>query len=153
MTRIDFYQIDSHEAALVFTCRLVDKIYHRGHKIHIHTVDAQQSEELDELLWSFRPDSFLPHSQCLHATASSDASPGDNNNQPVPIRISHMAEPDHQDILINISSAVPDFFSRFDRVAEVVPVDQNSRKAARANYRFYQDRGYPLHFHDMKRTK
>jgi DNA polymerase-3 subunit chi len=151
MTRIDFYQIDSQEAALVFTCRLVDKIYHRGHQIHIHTVDARQSEELDELLWGFRADSFLPHSQCLTATASTTEAPDDN--QSAPIRISHVAEPDHQDILINISGAVPDFFSRFDRVAEVVPLDQASRKAARANYSFYQDRGYPLHYHDMKRKK
>ncbi len=142
MTRIDFYQIDSSEPALVFTCRLIDKIYSRGHRIHIHTSDAGQSEELDDLLWSFRPERFIPHSLCDTACSESEAADT--------VKISHMAEPDHQEILINISGSVPDFFSRFDRVAEVVPLDENSRKTARNNYRFYKDRGYPLRYNQMK---
>ena len=140
MTRIDFYQIDSDEAALLFACRLIDKIYHLGHQIHIHTADINQAEELDELLWSFRPDRFIPHQLC------SSMQPAEE----VKIKISHVAEPDHQDILVNLSSRIPEFFSRFTRVAEVVPRDKDRRESARQNYKFYSDRGYELHYHQMK---
>ncbi len=144
MTRIDFYQVASDETPLLFTCRLIDKIYHRGHQIHIHAADDKQAEELDELLWHFRPDRFIPH-EITSNTESSKAG--------VKVKISHIDEPDHQDILVNLSGRVPHFFSRFDRVAEVVPLDENSRDSARENYGFYRDRGYQLHYHEMTRTK
>jgi DNA polymerase-3 subunit chi len=66
------------------------------------------------------------------------------------VKISHQAEPGHQDILVNLSGEVPDFFSRFSRVAEVVPLDDTKRDSARVNYKFYKDRGYPLAYHAMK---
>lgn len=140
VTRIDFYQIDSSEAPLAFTCRLIDKIYHGGHHIHIHTVDLAQAEELDSLLWSFRAERFIPHAIC-----------GLEDDAEINVKISHDAEPnDHRDVLINLSGQVPDFFSRFERVAEVVPLDKNSRTSARENYKFYKDRGYELQYHQMK---
>ena len=142
MTRIDFYQIDGTEAPLRFTCRLIDKIYHQGHKIHIHTVDAVKSAELDDLLWSFRPDRFIPHAIC------------GTSEEAVSIKISHQVEPkEHKDILVNLSGVVPDFFSRFARVAEVVPLDKESRTAARENYKFYKDRGYELQYHPIKSSQ
>jgi DNA polymerase-3 subunit chi len=138
MTRIDFYQIDSDEEPLAFTCRLVEKIYRQGHRVYVHTAGDDQTRALDDLLWSFRPDRFIPHSPC---DADDDA----------PIRIGHDHEPtDHQEVLVNLSGRVPEFFSRFDRVAEVVPLDESARNDARANYKFYKDRGYPLHYHEMK---
>lgn len=139
MTRIDFYQIDGDEAPLLFTCRLAEKAYRQGHQIYIHTKSQEQSVELDELLWSFRSERFIPHAL---QQANADSSP---------IRIGNDHEPEeHQDVLINLSQAVPDFFSRFDRVAEIVPLDDDSRESARKNYRFYKERGYKLHYHKMK---
>jgi DNA polymerase III subunit chi len=140
MTRIDFYQIDSVEAPLLFTCRLIEKAYRQSHQIYIHTTSKDQSEELDELLWSYRSDRFIPHSlQSAIGTA--------------PIKIGHDHEPvEHQDFLINLSGEVPDFFSRFVRVAEIVPLGEESRDSARVNYKFYKDRGYQLDYHDMKQA-
>lgn len=137
MTKIDFYQIDQ-EDHLLFTCRLVDKIYQQGHAVHIHVPSASEAEALDDLLWSFRPDHFIPHA--IYGVED-DA----------PIKISHEADPeDHQDVLVNLSHPVPDFFSRFTRVAEVVPLDENRRQGVRDNFKFYQDRGYNLEYHKMK---
>ena len=146
MTKIDFYQIDN-EPPLMFACRLIDKIYHQGHQIHVHTGDAEQTEALDQLLWTFRPERFVPHEV---GQAETDLAATETKRQ-VPVRICHASEPvQHQDVLINLAPRVPDFFSRFVRVAELVPVEQNSRLAARANYKFYQDRGYPLDYHTIK---
>ena len=140
MTRIDFYQIDSDEALLLFVCRLVEKVYRKRLQIYIHTSSEEQSVDLDDLLWSFRSDRFIPHT--LHAT-----------KEDAPIKIGHDTEPDdHQEVLINLSMAVPDFFSRFDRVAEIVPLGEENRDYARQNYRFYKDRGYSLQYHKIKQS-
>jgi len=137
MTRIDFYQIENTEPPLVFTCRLIDKVYRLGHRIYVHTSSEQESEALDDLLWSFREDRFIPHSlQKIEESA--------------PIKIGHNHEPsEHQEVLVNLSGEVPDFFSRFDRVAEVVPLEDERRESARQNFRFYKERGYPLEYHKM----
>ncbi len=139
MTRIDFYQIDSDEAPLLFTCRLIEKAWRRGHEIYVHTGSGQQSMELDDLLWSFRSDRFIPHTL-------------QDSTDEAPIRIGHDHEPlHHQDVMVNLSGTVPDFFSRFDRVAEIVPLAEDQRQSARANYQFYKKRGYALHYHRISR--
>ena len=136
MTRIDFYQVAGDETA--FACRLIDKVYRKGHQIYVHTDTISQAERVDEHLWTFRDDAFVPHSL---QSKTIDA----------PIKIGFDHEPvDHQDVLINLSGKIPEFFSRFDRVAEVVPVDENSRQSARHNYAFYKERGYTLNYHQMK---
>jgi DNA polymerase-3 subunit chi len=135
LTRIDFYQTSGDEHA--FACRLIDLVYRKGHRIYVHTATEEQAKTLNEQLWTFKEDSYVPHS--LHSEAID-----------VPIKIGFDHEPEeHQDVLINLSGQIPHFFSRFDRVAEVVPVDQNSRKSARENYAYYKERGYVLNYHEI----
>jgi|TARA_B110000977_G_scaffold47933_1_gene65126 DNA polymerase-3 subunit chi len=135
LTRIDFYQTSGDEHA--FACRLIDLVYRKGHRIYVHTATEEQAKILNEQLWTFKEDSYVPHS--LHSEAID-----------VPIKIGFDHEPEeHQDVLINLSGQIPHFFSRFDRVAEVVPVDQNSRKSARENYAYYKERGYVLNYHEI----
>jgi DNA polymerase-3 subunit chi len=135
VTRIDFYQISGDEHA--FACRLIDLVYRKGHQIYVHTSTEERARTLNEQLWTFKEETFVPHS--LHSEALD-----------VPIKIGFDHEPEeHQDVLINLSGQIPHFFSRFDRVAEVVPVDQNSRKSARENYAYYKERGYVLNYHEI----
>lgn len=137
MTRVDFYQIESDEEPMLFACRLIDKVYRKGHQIYINVQNEQDCTALDDLLWTFRPERFIPH---CRSTSETDA----------PIKIGCLTEPeDHQDVLINIAGQVPDFFSRFERVAEIVPRSEASRDQARTNFRFYKERGYPLKYHKM----
>ena len=137
MTRVDFYQIESSESPLSFACRLIEKIHRQGLKVYVHTGSDKQAKELDDLLWTYKPERFVPHT--LHSATD-----------PAPVRIGSGADPDgHGEVLVNLAGDVPDFFSRFDRVTEVVPGDESSRTAARENYRFYRDRGYQLAYHQI----
>ena len=139
MTQIDFFQIDDNESMLQFACRLIDKAYHRKHKIYIHTESASDSGELDDLLWTFRADRFIPH-----ALRSSGIS--------APVHIGHEDDTgEHRDLMVNLSGKVPHLFSRFERVTEVVPREDTKRKNARENYKFYKDRGYPLKYYNLKK--
>lgn len=139
MTKVGFYVIQeaSAEKRLEVAVRLADKAFQRGHRIFINAEDEQQAHRLDELLWSFRPASFLPHGLQGKAHANT-------------VAIGWGQEPlDHDDLLINLQLEIPAFFSRFARVAEVVTQDERSLNALRASWKFYQSRGYELEKHDL----
>jgi DNA polymerase-3 subunit chi len=141
MTKVDFYILQQQhgEARARFACRLAEKAWQQGNKVYIHTESAEQSQRLDEMLWTFRAGSFVPHS--LDEDASADASP---------IHIGHTGEPQHHDqVLINLAPEVPLFFSRFERVAELVDQSDECRTQGRERFRFYRDRGYPLDNHTI----
>ena len=142
MTRIDFYIIEtpSEQATANFTCRLAEKAFNLDNQIYIHAHSSQQARMLDELMWTFRDGSFIPHK--LH---------DDTSVAECPIIIGHDNEPQHHaELLINLGHDVPGFFSRFDRVAEVVAADEQSQEKARERFRFYRDRGYALETHKIK---
>ena len=142
MTRVDFYIIEDSAATARqhFVCRLAEKAWQQGHKVYIHTDDAGQSSLLDDLLWTFRDGSFLPHS--LDSGPDADS---------VMVHIGHSDEPlHHDDVLINMGQSVPLFFSRFKRVAEVIAGDEQAKQAGRERFRFYRERGYPLESHTIK---
>lgn len=139
MTLVGFYVVQSSAPGqrLQVAARLTDKAFQHGHRIFINAADQAQAAELDEMLWSFRPSSFLPHG--LHGQKHSDM-----------IAIGWGQEPDtHNDLLINLQLGIPDFFSRFQRVAEVVTQEPASLSALRESWKFYKERGYQLEKHDL----
>ena len=141
MTRVDFYILPeaAEEDRFQFACRLVEKAARQGHRIYLHTRDSAAAQLLDEQLWAFRPDSFVPH-QLL------------DDKQQAQIEIGCDTDPQHQhDLLVNLDHEVPLFFSRFERVAEIVVQDDEVIQATRKHYAFYKERGYPLHNHDMRK--
>lgn len=142
MTRVDFYILDGGIAGdgSRTACRIAEKAYTLGQKIFLHTSSAENAAALDEFLWTFRDGSFIPHA-LLGSEAATDS----------PVIIGHGQEPDpsHRDLLINLGDEVPLFFSRFERVAEIVAGDETTRARARERFRFYRDRGYPLNTHDL----
>ncbi len=141
MTRVDFYILEQQhaEARARFACRLAEKAWQQGNQVYIHTGNAEESRRLDELLWTFRAGSFVPH-----------ALDGDEAADEAPIHIGHGDEPRHHDqVLINLAPEVPLFFSRFERVADLVDQDDETRKQGRERFRFYRDRGYPLENHTI----
>lgn len=141
MTRVDFYILEQAqaEARARFACRLAEKAWQQGNRVYIHTGSAELSRRLDEMLWTFRAGSFVPH-------ALDDATEADS----VAVHIGHGEEPQHHDqVLINLAPDVPLFFSRFERVVEVVDQDAQARQQGRERFRFYRDRGYPLENHSI----
>lgn len=143
MTQVDFYILPATEpeAQLNFVCRLTEKVLRKGHQIYIQAADEAQAKEIDRLLWEFRPDSFIPHLMVV-----------DEKIQEVPVAIGHSEDcAHHHDVMINLCHHVPDHFSRFERVAEIVFQQENLLKAKRDDWRFYKERGYALNRHDMRR--
>jgi DNA polymerase-3 subunit chi len=141
MTKVDFYILQDSQpgAQSLLACRLTEKAFKKGHQVYINTDSGQQLKQLDDMLWTFRDGSFLPHG--LYEEASHDTHP---------VLLGHAIEPEGpSDVLVNLSNAVPSFFSRFNRVAELVGGDAAQREYARERYRFYKDRGYTLSTHKL----
>lgn len=140
MTRVDFYVLgsSSDNARLSFTCRLTEKVFNLGQRVFIHSASASSNAQLDDMLWTFKAGAFVPHAATERANGE-------------PVVLGHDAEPDdgEWDVLINLSADVPDFFSRYHRVAEVVDKQAGRRDAGRERFRFYRERGYEIHTHNV----
>ncbi|WP_455221123.1 DNA polymerase III subunit chi [Kaarinaea lacus] len=141
MTKIDFYLLSASGQVNreAMACKLVNKVYLLQHQIYIHVSSQQDAARLDDALWTFTPGSFIPHSIYQ---------PGKESREPVLIGFQDHTPPTN-DVLLNLSPDVPLFFSQFERVAEVVDAEENSRALARTRFKFYKDRGYDLTTHEM----
>jgi DNA polymerase III subunit chi len=132
MTRIDFYQLDPdrHRYDQVI-CKLCQKAYESQQFTLLLTRDAQQSQQLDQALWTFADDSFVPH----------DSEEPESFPTPILIHDNPTPRGDRQ-LLINLSASVPEYFAQFERVIELVT--EENREQARAHYSYYKERGYHL---------
>ena len=141
MTRVDFYVSPNNasDANLQLACRIADKAWQQQNQVYIHTATPEQAKQLDDLLWVFRDGAFIPHCQ------------SDNNlSAETPIIIGCDTAPAKPaEVLINLAQEVPGFFSRFERVIEIVAGDEPTRTQARQRFKFYRERGYPLETHDL----
>ena len=135
MTQVDFYILEESgpRSRMLFACKLAEKVAGMGHRVFVQAESEGAARELDELMWTYHDRSFLPH--CLAVDPDTEAT----------VHIGPGAEPATGfHLLINLGQEVPGFFSRFERVAEVVDGDESRKAQGRERFRFYKDRGYPL---------
>lgn len=122
-----------------FACRLTEKAYSLNNRTYAHVDNAARARELDELLWTFRAGSFVPHE--LESTDSV---------APPPVVIGHAADTNAEaDLLINLADSIPSFFDRFGRVAEIVDGTEEGKRAGRERFAFYRDNGYTPNTHKI----
>jgi DNA polymerase-3 subunit chi len=138
VTRVDFYILQDVDAAAArrFACRLAVKAMSGGTPVHLHVDDDAAAADLDDLLWNYPEHRFVPHATQADPAARS-----------APVVVGWETPPEPEGVLVNLSSGIPTFFGRFDRVAEIV-VDAN-RASGRDRYKFYRDRGFPLFDHHL----
>ena len=141
MTRVDFYLIEgaAERGADIAVCKLAHKAFLLGHRIYILTEHDEDARRLDRLLWTFNAGSFIPH-----------ATSPENGDADWPVLLGHDAPPAaHEDVLIQLAPQVPEYFSHFQRVAEIVDGSEDGKARARERFRFYRDRGYTLQTHQL----
>lgn len=142
MPRIDFYILNTGDLTtrLEFACRLAEKAYKNRHRLYIHTEHEQDAHQMDELLWTYRDESFLPHN--LY---------GEGPEEAPPIQIGFGIVPEKQrDILMNLSNQVPTFYKNFNRVLELVANDSNHQAKAREHFKMYRAAGYEISTHKLQ---
>lgn len=142
MTLVNYYILpDSFpQARENFACRLLQQTSRLGHRIYIHCDNPEQAKALDEYLWQFQAQSFLPH-KLLDAQGAACSIEIGAGNEPG----------NHDDLLINLSQTIPPFYSRFQRVVEIVSQEPQCLIKGREKYRFYKERNYPLKHIDLRK--
>jgi len=139
VTKVDFYTGVNDK--LQTACVLSHKALQNGLRVLLHTPDEATSHQLDEMLWQHPPAAFIPHS-LSDAQAAAES----------PVIIAHHSEPfPHSELLISLHSSCLPFFSRFERVIEIVGKDAEDARLGRERYGFYRDRGYEMRHFDLSK--
>lgn len=132
MTRIDFYHYAADKHA--FACRLATKAYEQSSRLVVYSPDAAALQAFDRQLWTFQATRFVPH--CFA---------GDKLAAETPVILSTGdGELPHHDVLLNLGDEWPPFFASFERLLEIVALDDEDKQKARGRYRFYKERGYDI---------
>jgi DNA polymerase-3 subunit chi len=143
--QVDFYILEASGAQerLRTACRLAEKAWGMGHRVFIHTDSREAARSVDDLLWTYRQDSFVPH-----ARYSTDRNADSRPTEPVLVGDGSTPVMDI-DVLINLTETVPLFVDKSTRVAEIVAGGEAARQAGRARYKSYRDRGLDIRQHDL----
>ena len=142
MPRVDFYILEEADAGALrrLACRLAEKAFAQSHRVLMLTADDEEARQLDDLLWTFRDRSFVPHEI---------SKPGHAGTAPVLIGTMESASGAGADILINVSDRMPEDLARFARIVEAVDGEPGRLKAGRERYRSYRELGFAPEYHKV----
>ena len=139
---VDFYLLDGpgEGGVLRTACRVTEKAWAQGLRVHVLTRDEDEAARFDDLLWTHRAESFVPHERwtgehtpTTRVTVGAGASP-----------------PGTPDLLVNLGAAVPAWFRECSRIAEFVAGDPASKDSGRRRYREYREAGAQLRTHEVQ---
>lgn len=138
MSRADFYQLKSSDPASRYPllCRLLEKSLSANQKVCVLCQNETEAMHLDQYIWAFKPDSFIPH-----ALAHEDAK-----------AIVVLGWPDtvstaHHEICINLSQQLAP--EHFQRIIELVVQDEDILAATRQHYASYSRLGRTMQYHKI----
>ena len=144
MSEASFYILPSESLfeRYLFACKLIEKAYRSGQFCYIYTDSPQQSQQLDNQLWTFRENSFIPHQVY-------DEQPPEYDQT---ILIGSKSAPEKwQRLIFNLSSSYPNDLAKTDRVLEILDNNEALKYAGRLRFRQYKEDGFKLITHDMSK--
>jgi len=141
VSRADFYQLKSNDPASRYPllCRLLEKCLGAGQQVYIICDNEAEASHLDQYIWAFKPDSFIPH-VCAHEGAQAVVVLGHPSTP-------DSAQPKHHEICINLSQKLAP--EAFERVIELVVQDTDMLQTARAHYAQYTQLGRTMQYHKL----
>jgi DNA polymerase-3 subunit chi len=120
-------------AHFVQACSIAAFYYSQNSKVFIYTDNQQDAFSVDEYLWQFDGDSFVPHNLL-----------GEGPSYGSPVEISWQPATHPRQVLINLSTSAPDFAVNFHKVIDFVPFSEPLKIAARTRYSAYKKMGLTL---------
>ena len=106
----------------MFACKLIEKAYRSGCFCYVLTDSAEQSRIIDDLLWTFRAGSFIPHQ--IYA--------GEPPDIEKIVLIGSMNVPEHwQKTLFNLSAQYPVPEPQTGRILEILDNSETTKEAGR----------------------
>jgi DNA polymerase-3 subunit chi len=141
--RVDFYVLKSAavKQRWAFACRLTEKAYLKDLKIVIVSDTLADAKALDELLWTFNEQSFIPHRICLDEQSVDPATPVHLTVEPAALPAA--------DLLVNLAHRLPAQLERYARIAEIIDADEERRRLGRERFKAYRDLKFTLETHQI----
>jgi DNA polymerase III subunit chi len=142
MPDITFYVLatESIQERDQFACKLIEKAYRSGVFVYVLTDSPEQSQAIDDLLWTFRAGSFIPHQIYTgKLPAVENVILISSSNPPVQWSKS----------IINLSSQCPPDFQQAERILEILDNSQKTKSLGRSRFRQYQQAGIEIVTHKM----
>jgi DNA polymerase III subunit chi len=143
--RVDFYVTEdaSPDARARLACRIVEKAYLAEQRVIVRCASSEALARVDDLLWTFGDGSFVPHEA---ATAAGEVQ--------APVVLTTDTPPHGEwSVLVNLTQHWPTDWQKFERVAEVLDADANTRAAGRERFRAYRDAGVVPETHNLNSTR
>lgn len=143
MPEISFYLLasSSEQGRNFFACKLIEKAYRSGHYCYVLTDSGEQSQVIDDLLWTFRAGSFIPHQSYNGSLPDMDKV----------ILIGSLDPPEPwRKSLINLSSRCPPDIVRAERILEILDNSEEIKEAGRIRYRHYRQSGLDIITHKIE---
>ena len=133
-----YFEKTSGRDLLVYICRLVEKGYKQGSKpIYIHFDSENEAKEFDSLLWTFRQESFIPHTILGHP-----------EEEKTPVIIGwDTNQIETAEALINVSQGIPRASTSTSKIHEIVGSDENKKNKAREKWKAYKANGFIIKAH------
>ncbi|ABM18056.1 MULTISPECIES: DNA polymerase III subunit chi [Marinobacter] len=133
---------NTHAARNLHAAKLVDKAWQQGDRVCVLCDTEEQALELDDLLWNFTPEAFIPHSIAKAATTPC--------SDPVGILLYPPAAVDWDTVIV-LSSALPEDADQYRRLALVAHNDPAVLNQARGHYKQLRSLGIEARVHDMRK--
>ena len=135
MTEVIFVEVTAIRMEMR-ACEIAERNYLAGIPLQIITANQEQAARLDELLWSFKPDSFVPHGLLT----------GDRNEPSQPVVITDIQErlPQIKSLLMMDYCPV-ELVKRFSQAIHLVVIDNKERlEASRGYWTQLRDAGFTM---------
>jgi DNA polymerase III subunit chi len=142
MAEVSFYILPSEsiQERYGFACKLIEKAYRSGSFCYVLTDNVEQSQKIDDLLWTFRAGSFIPHQ--IYTGKLPDIEKV--------ILIGSLDAPENwQKTVVNLSSHCPKEFDKIERILEILDNSEATKEPGRNRYRQYQQAGIKVATHKM----
>lgn len=143
MPEVTFYVLNSESLyeRNLFACKLIEKAYNTGKFCYVLLDSSDQCQRLDDMLWTFRAGSFIPHQLFF------------NGNLPEIIEQvligTANAPANWQNVIFNLSSKIPDNWQAGGRVLEILDNNDTTKAAGRERYRIYKNSGIEIVTHKI----
>lgn len=142
MPELSFYILssDTERERSIFCCKLIEKAYRQACFCYVLTDSDNQSRMLDDLLWTFRPNSFIPHQLYTGQQADIEKTVLIGTSQP---------PKGWQNIIINLSTQSLQDLNNIGRLFEILDNNPQRKQAGRNRYREYQQQGMKINTHHL----
>ena len=144
-TQVMFYllpdDLNDANAHLFHACLQACACYRSNQRVYIHTDNQESAHFIDEMLWGFDPDSFVPHNLV-----------GEGPINGAPVEIGFQTPKNRRPFLINLASQMPNFAGNYSHIIDFVPAENALKQQARERFKQYRQAGFHIETQAMQQT-